>query len=476
VLCVSFPLGCTVHEPGFDDPIAPPEAFVESIGGDEVVGNEEAVEPAPAEWWRAFDDASLNELQAAALDRNFDLATFRDRLRAAQAVVERERSSLFPSLDYDAFGQQTRRESNNFDGENLFGGSLVGFYEADVWNRIGAQVSAVEFDRLAAREQLKAAAITLSADVALTWYALVEQRGQARVLEQQIETNEKVLEVVRARFGGGVVRASDVLRQERLLESTREQRVVVRAQIDVLEHALLVLIGRSPTRSLAVEAEELPMLPSRPALGLPAELMRRRPDVRAAFFQIRAADRAVAAAVADRYPRVTLGLDASTSAEQIADLFDDWAATLSVDIFGPIFDAGRRAADVERTEAAKAERVNEYAQTVLVAFQQVVDALSRESAGDEQIRRIERQLELANRTTERLNREYLNGDIPYIDVLDALTTEQQLQRDLLRARFERIGDRIALYQALAGGWPGILPEAASGEQHAANGEPTTSTR
>ena len=462
VLATLVLMGCAVHEEGFEAPLAMPESFV----GD---AEFEADAPIPDRWWKAFRDPALDDLQERALARNFDLATFRDRLRAARAVIEREESFLFPTIDYSLFGEQTRRDANDFRGDDRFGASLIGSYEVDVWRRNANLVRSAEFDEAIAREQLAAAAISLSADVALTWYALVEQRGQLAVLEQQIETNEDVLEVVRLRFANGVVRASDVLRQERLLESTREQRAVVRANIEVIEHALLVLMGRSPTEEFASEREELPAVPAYPSIGLPVDLVSRRPDVRSALFAIAAADARVAVAVADRYPSISIGVEAATIEDAFADVFDNWLALLRVDVIGPLFDAGRREAEVDRSRAVKAERINGYAQTVLRAFEQVVNAISVEAGREEQITRIERQLQLAERTSERLNREYLNGDISYIDVLDALTTEQQLQRDLLEARLDRISERINLYRALAGGWEGIVTESEEG-----NPEPTYS--
>jgi NodT family efflux transporter outer membrane factor (OMF) lipoprotein len=453
-------VGCATHEPGFETPVTPPAAFVE---------NDSAFSRAtPDRWWEAFDDPALDALQVRALDVNFDLEAARERWRAARAVVRRERSLLLPTFDYFAFGEQTRLESEDFEEEERFGLGARGSYQLDVWRENENLVESAALAAAVEAERVKAAAIALSADVALTWYALVEQRGQAAVLEEQIRTNEQVLRVVRARFGGGVVRASDVLRQERLLESTREQRAAVRASIETLEHALLVLIGRPPTEGVDAALDELPVAPPRPALGLPSELAQRRPDVRAALLSIASADAAVAAAVARQYPSVTLGIEASTVEDSIGDLLDDWASVISVDVLGPLFDGGRREAEVERTKAIKAERVNLYAQTVLVALREVVDAISREDAREEQIWRLERQLELARRTSERLNREYLNGDISYIDVLEALTTEQQLQRDLLAARFDRIGDRIDLYRALAGGWEGVLD--AGDEAFASGGE------
>jgi len=451
-ICGVIAVGCAVHEPGFDEPLEIPAAFLDEgeVGAGTVA--------APDRWWMTFDDATLNALQTEALGGNFDLAVFRDRLDAARSIVTRDRSVLFPRVDYDLFAQQTRRKSNDFAGEDQFGAGIVGTYEVDLWKRNANFAESAELNEQIAQERLKAAAIALSANVALTWYALVEQRGQAAILKEQILTNEKVLHVVRVRFGGGAVRASDVLRQERLLESTREQRAVVRAQIEVLEHALLVLTGRSPTERLDAPRNMLPSAPPRPALGLPSELVQRRPDVRSAFMGIQDADARIAIAVADRYPSVQLRIDAVTVETSIADLFDDWFSVIGVDVIGPLFDADRRSAEVDRTAAVKRERINVYAQTILLSFRQVLDAISRERAREEQIARIERQLDLAARTSERLNREYLNGDISYIDVLEALTTEQQLQRDLLSTRFQRISDRITLYEALAGGWDGIVPD------------------
>lgn len=447
--------GCAVHEPRpAPEPVSAPAAFLppelESLHA----------ELTPDRWWVAFGDRRLDDLQERALSGNFSLAAFRDRLRAARAIVRRERSFLSPTLDASAFFEQGYTDAGGLDDEPRIGASLLGAYELDVWGGIEAGADAAALRALLAEEELTAAAVDLSARVALTWYALVEQLAQRRLLDAQVETNAKVLRVVEARFAGGAVRASDVLRQRRLLESTREQRATVRSSIETLEHALLVLTGRSPTGTLFDESAtppRLPELPPRPALGVPAGMVRRRPDVRAAHLAVLAADRDLAVAIARRYPSVRLRLDASTVEDQVADLFDDWLALFGVDVIGPIFDGGRREAAADAARAARAERVSLYGEVILAAFGEVVDAVARESARAERIDRLGTQLDLARRTSERLNREYLNGDISYIDVLDALTTEQRLQRELVRARSARIADRIGLHRALAGGWPGVVP-------------------
>jgi NodT family efflux transporter outer membrane factor (OMF) lipoprotein len=444
---------CTVHESGHKTPVEPPGEF--TGGGEATV---------PDRWWQAFSDPTLNALQRKALAGNFDLEAARDRLREARAVVDRESAARYPALDLSVSAEHQRRGSGAVTGSGDAGSeqlstSLVADYEVDLWNRIDSTIEQTEFQQAARRADLKAAAITLTANVASTWYELVQQRGQRRILRQQIETNERVLEIVRRRFARGNVRASDVLRQQRLLESTRQQRSVVLEQIELLKHQLLVLTGRSPTMALNASGDALPQVPPKPDPGLPAELVHRRPDVRSAFYEVRAADRGIAVAIADRYPSLTLTASLSTSDSDATDLFDDWMRSIAGDLLQPVFDAGQRKAEVRRTESVKGQRLATYGQTVLTAFREVTDALSSEYHQRQQIRSIRKQLELAQRTSERLRREYLNGDISYIDVLDALTREQQLQRDLLQARFFLIENRIGLYRALAGGWPGIVPPA-----------------
>lgn len=442
-LLMAFSVGCQQHQRGFNNPIELSDAT-------QLWDQDQAAKPITQKWWQAFDDPQLDTLQDTAMAQNYDLAALRERLNAARAVTARQQAGRMPQIDYTGSASQSRERVNDWDAEDRVELGIAGTYDLDLWGGIQADIDTAVFDALTAEAELEAAGIMLSAQVATTWYALLEQQAQSKILSQQILTNEQVLRVVKARFAGGAVRASDVLRQQRLLESTREQLALVRSDIEVLHNALMVLTGQLPEQEMNYEIVSLPPLPPKPALGIPADLIERRPDIRASLYAIRAADEQVAVAVANQYPSVSISLDATTLESQISNLFDDWASTLSIDLFGPIFDAGQRGAEIERSQAVKAELVNIYASRILDSLRQVLDAVSRESARDEQIARIIRQLDLAEQTSERLNREYLNGDISYIDVLDALTTEQRLQRDLIQARSLRIADRIRLHEALAG--------------------------
>lgn len=406
------------------------------------------MEATPDRWWRTFDDARLNELEERALAGNFTLESSWQRLRQAEAVGDREASDLFPDLDAFAEGSASRGNG----GTEQLGLGLSAGYEVDLWGRIRSQVDAERFRARASLADYRAAALTLSAEVARTWYSLVESWEQRDLIERQIETNEKILSQLRVRLGEGQGRSVDVLRQQQLVRATREQLAVTESDIGVLGNRLAVLQGRAPDGGIGATERTLPALPAPPETGMPVRLLQRRPDVLRAFHQLRAADAELATAISDRYPRLNIGASLSSTGEDASDLFDDWIASVAGDLVAPVLDAGEREAEVRRARARRAELLADYGQAVLVAIREVEDNLILERKQRERIVELERQLELAQRSYQQLLNEYLNGASDFIDVLTSLTDEQQLRRDLLTARRNLLEFRIGLCRSLAGGF------------------------
>lgn len=404
----------------------------------------------PARWWTAFGDERLSSLVDRALQENFDLVTAWQRLRQARAAAERESAPLFPDLEASAEGEVTRSDTAG-ESETLRLG-LTSSYEVDLWGRISSSAEAERYRARADLADYRAAAISLSAEVARTWYQLAEARRRTELLRRQIRTNKMALSALRSRFRNGRVRRADVLRQERLLESTRERKLAVESSADVLAHQLAVLTGRPPQQGIRYSPGGLPDLPPLPETGLPAELVRRRPDVRRARYRIRAADRDLAAAVSRQYPRLNLTASLSTAGQEASTLFRDWARSFAADLVAPLIDAGQRSAEVERFRALREQRLYEYGQAVLTAFREVEDALVREKKQVQRIRSLKKQARAMQETVERLRLEYANGFGDFLDLLNARTEVQQLRRELLQARRERVEYRIALYRAIAGGF------------------------
>jgi len=402
-------------------------------------------------WWMAFDDPALNTMIDSALNNNFNLRTAWERIQAASAVWDREASTLIPNINASTQSGISFPRPDFVGGENVRL-NLSADYEVDLWGRIQAGIEAERFRANASLVDYQVAAISLASQISLTWYQLVEARGQLRLVEEQIETNENILNLLEARFGGGQIRGVDILRQRQLIESNQAQKVNVESTIQVLEHQLLVLVGRPPTQEMAYTLDSLPEMPPLPQTGIPIELVRRRPDIRSVYFRLQAADQEVAAAISNKYPRLSISASTSLRANSFENIFKSWAYSFAGSIIAPVFYGGELNAEIDRTKAVKNQLLYEYGQTVLTAFQEVEDALIQEQKQLEQIQIIEDQIELTQQTYEQLRFEYLNGLSNYLDVLTALTQEQQLRRDLLAANRLLLEFRIGLYRALAGGF------------------------
>jgi NodT family efflux transporter outer membrane factor (OMF) lipoprotein len=425
-------------------PVSPPARF--TVSGQT---------PLPDRWWRSFRDPALEELVDRALAENLTLRSAWDRLAQAEAVARKAGAALWPAMD-GAAGAARVLERNAAVGDTTYRTALslglVAGYELDLWGRIRSTRDAAALDARATQDQLRAAALTLSARVAATWYELVEQHGQIRLLDEQIRTNEEILELVTLRFRRGLSRAADVLQQRQLVEARRGDRVAAESRAAVLAHQLAILLGRPPAESVAEPVPRLPTLPPLPDTGLPVELIQRRPDIREAFHEVLAADRRAAAAVAERFPRVSLAANVNTTGPAVRDLFDNWMATMAANLVAPLFDAGARRAEVDRARAVVSERLNGYGQRILDALVEVEDALVQERKQEELIGSLARQLEISGQVIERTRDSYLAGTVDYLRVLDALLTHQVLQRQHLQAQRQQLEFRINLCRALGGGW------------------------
>jgi len=437
---VFFVAGCSPKVTQIDSPAEPVGDF--SASGTEVI---------PDQWWTSFNDSQLNALMETALEGNFDLAASWEQYLAARAVAKRQSSFLLPDLEASVQNALRRPEPDFAGGENFQQG-LSASYEVDLWGRIRSSVQAEQFRAEATLWDYQAMAMSLSAEIALTWYQWLAANNQFRLIQKQIQTNEDIIKLIKARFGSGQIRAVDILRQTQLLEATRDQKLLIESNLATLENQLAVLIGQAPQEKWLFSTEGLPKLPELPATGLPLELVRRRPDIQRAHSFLLAADREMAAAVTSKYPRLSFSTAVQFRSNNFDGLFRDWAYSLAGNLVAPLFYGGRLQAEVDRTGAVKQQRLYEYGQTVLVAFREVEDALVLERKQSERLEIMKRRLDLAKKTYEQLKISFLNGLNNYLDVLLALDQEQQLRRELIDSELELLEIRIGLYRALAGGF------------------------
>jgi NodT family efflux transporter outer membrane factor (OMF) lipoprotein len=400
--------------------------------------------PVSSAFWRAFDEPGLDAAVDEALGSQLELAAARARLDAAAAVVRQQRAGWWPAIDGVAGVASA-------EGGATVEVGLAASYELDLWGRNASAVRAQVHRREAEAAQLQAARLSVAAEVASTWIALGATRELLDLAEQQIEANEQMSDVVRARFLNGVVRQADSLRQDRLVEQTRAEQIARREDLAVLQHRLAVLLGRAPGSELPALPDGLPTLPAMPAAGVPSEVLRRRPDVVVAEQALYAADADLAVAITDQFPRVTLGASAVSAVD---GGLQGWVLSLGADLLAPLFAGGQRRAEVRRRRALLQAEVATYGQTLLVAAQEVRDALARNRLQAEAVASIDRQVDLAARTADGLRLQYVGGlDVGYLDVLTAQTAAQQLLRQQITERQRELQLRVDLYRALAGPVP-----------------------
>jgi outer membrane protein TolC len=231
---------------------------------------------------------------------------------------------------------------------------------------------------------------------------------------------------------------------------------LVESRVGVLENQLAVLLGEPPGTQIARPPAALPALPPLPSTGLPAELLARRPDVRAAQLRVMSADNRVGVAIAALLPTLTLSATGSYSGRSIAEIFDLRFWSIAADVFAPIFEGHRRTAEVDRARAVLRELLTAYTQAVLRAFQEVEDALVQERRQRDFLVSLDEQVSLAEATLREARLQYANGLGEYLNVLTALSALQRLERDRLTAQQQLVAFRIQLYRALAGSWPADL--------------------
>jgi len=409
-------------------------------------------------WWESFQSVELNALVEEALTGSPTIQQAWARLAQADAVAKKAGASRWPSLSAEGDGKATR---NSVDYTNVesYSLGLTASYELDLWGRVKSAAAAAALDREVSRESLNTAAITLASQTALSWSGIVSQQLQTELIRKQLEANKTSLELVELRFRKSQATALDVYQQRQAVANTEARLPLAELREQLLRNELAALLGRSDFQTLEICATNLPSIGIHdangvklPSIGIPADVLANRPDVRQAGLKLRSADWSVSAARADRLPAIRLSASGEYANAEISDLFDDWYANLIGSITGPIFEGGRRKAEVKRTRAVVDERLAAYRETVLNAMKEVEDALVSEQKQQDYLTALERNVELSrNSYDEALNR-YRNGQSQYLPVLVELVSLQNLERDLVAAQTDLLQTRINLYRALGGSW------------------------
>lgn len=401
-------------------------------------------------WWTMLGNRDLDRQVAAALGGNPGLREAASRITMAGASLRQARARLFPALD--ASGGTSRRWDDNRSGTSGTTSASFGTlldWEADVFGRLEAARRAGEAEVAATRADLAGARLVLSAAVAETYFARVEQTEQLKLLHEQTEVGETLLRLTRLRFGQGQASIVDVLQQEEQLKETRALVPVVEARIAELGYALDAFRGHAPSGAPPTPGAVLPEPPPLPAIGVPSDLLLARPDLVAGRARLFALDARLVEAMADRLPEFRISAATISAHGNASSLVSNLAAS----VVAPLFDAGERRAEVAKRRAELEGAVAAFADLFLRALREVESALVNERKESERLARQLTQLDTAKRLLSETRNRYSQGLTDYLPVLAALTTVQELERRIVTTRRNRISHRIALHRALGGPMP-----------------------
>ena len=432
---------------------APPQPTELSIVLPDTYSLYEKAAPSPDRWWESFDSEELNNLISDALEGSPELRISLARLEQSRAQAVQAGADKWPDLDLKAGVSETRRSTGD---ETVIDRSrsltLASSWELDFWGSVRAQQKTALLSAEASREDLYAAALTLSSEVTLKWLEIISVRRQLALFAQQLKTNRTILELIELRYLKGLASALDIYQQRQVVADIEASLPQLEARLQTLHHEVAVLCGKPPRADLKIEADTYPTLPPQPETGVPADLLAKRPDIRAAGLTLRAAENDITVARAGRLPAVTLSGTAGFNSDSFSDLLEKWLTTLAANLTWPLFNSGSMDAEVALRESIVRERLAAYEQAVLEAMREVEDAMVSEVKQTSYIAALKAQLTISRDGFREAVSRYRKGLSDYLPVLSALTSTQRLERSIVQAELERFSQRVKLHRALGGGW------------------------
>lgn len=465
--------GCTVGP----DYRAPKTQMPESYGQ---YKNAPATRPVSlSQWWKTFDDPTLDSLIVKALESNQDLRIAEARVREARALRNIAGAAQWPNVDVSASYNRTRR-SENISGFNGAGGApssggagggafnfgprdddfyQAGFdatWELDIFGGVRRSLEAASADLAAVEENRRDVLVSLLAEVARNYLELRGLQRQRAVALANVESQRQTLELSTSRFKAGVANELDVKRSEALVATTESAIPALEASIQRAIHRLNVLEGRQPESTLIdlTNDAKLPSAAGQVPIGLPSDLLRRRADIRRAERELAAATARIGVATADLFPKFSLTGSIGQQSSDLSDLAKSSSTfwSLGPTFRWPIFTAGRIRQNIKMQNARQEQAAARYEQTVLLALEDVENALVNYGKEQDRFRFLDAAVKANRRSVEMASELYNRGLIDFLSVLEAQRALFASEDQLITSEKSLSSYLVALYKSLGGGW------------------------
>jgi len=464
--------GCAVGPDYFKPDVRTPAAFVaQAAAGSSHASRRTEVDL--RQWWRSLRDKELDSLVDRALISNFDLAIALTRIQAAREQIITIAGAALPEATISAGAgsgtgsDETRgraspvfRSAENARNLNVIGeaGGFAAGWDLDLFGRVKRQVEAATDQAEALKDARDWIYVTVAADVARAYLDMRAQEQELVVLGQNINAARASLNLAQSRLDRGLTNELDVSLAKRELGTLEAEQGPLRAQIEASQHAIAVLLGEYP-ETLAVELARggpTPVLPQHVPVGIPADLLRRRPDIQGAERQLAAANADIGAAIADLFPDVVLtGAFGGQGGPRSSSILLPYTAIWSIGpaVNAPFLDFGALDAQVKVADFRTQAFLIGYREAIVQAVQQVDDAGAAFHAQQERLADLDRALTAAREATRVATERYDRGLTDYLNVLDAERQQYSLEESQVAARQVEAEALVGLFRALGGGWP-----------------------
>ena len=466
LFCLSFPLimaaGCTVG-PRYSRPAAPapaPDAWKTQPPWQQAAPKDAVPKGA---WWQVFHDSELDAYEQQLLQANQSLAAARDRLSQARSLARVATADYFPQVSADPKAVRERGSGNRpLNGviqpvrpytQNVYSLPFSLSYEVDLFGRVRSNVEAANASLQSTAADLGNVQLVLTAELAADYFTLRELDAEYQVVQESVGYERKGLDLVQHRHEGGIASGLEVAQQATLLDSTISQAALVQQTRAQYEHAIAVLVGQ-PASSFSVPAAPLRATPPPVPLGVPSDVLERRPDISTLERQMAYQNAQVGIARTAFYPHITLSGAGGWESKDIASLLSApslfWS--LGADALEPILQGGRNRANLAAARAAYDQAVANYRQSVLTAFQEVEDGISNLSTLSQALTTQAAAVDDARKALDIANNRYVGGVTTYLDVITAQTTLLNSERLETQLLGQQMVSSVYLVKALGGSW------------------------
>jgi NodT family efflux transporter outer membrane factor (OMF) lipoprotein len=413
-------------------------------------------------WWTLFDDPVLDQLAPQVAVSNQNVAAAAAAVEESRAAVREQRAAFFPSLALNAGATRSGTgghagsgaSTSSSSSSNRYTLGLGASWEPDLWGRIANTVSAATATAQASEADLANATLSAQTTFVIDYLSVREADAEIVTLQTTIAGYERALQITRNRYAAAIAQKSDVLQAQTTLANAQADLAQLQQQRAQLFHAMAVLAGQPPaTFALPAGDWHSTAVPAIP-VGVPSDLLQRRPDIAAAERHVAAANANIGVARAAYFPALTLSGSANQAATRLGDLFNasSFAWSLGASLAETIFDAGARTARVDEAQAAWKQAVAQYRQTVLSAFSAVEDQLSAAASLEQQQALRTVASEAADQTEQEMQNRYKAGLVAYTDVVTAQASALSARRALMQVSLNRQTAAINMVAALGGGW------------------------